>query len=282
MKKLTSIVTHPGQAHRDEFMACAMLLASHAAPIYRRDPTEEDLQDPEIAVVDCGLRHEPELANLDHHQFPRGEAVCAFDLAMQWLGYSPEEYRDVFFWAEFTSRLDATGPAATADWLGCSDAALARTISPVETSVLRWFQEHREILPGSPLHELLVLIGTEKLAYLEMVRERLRLLGSVASFEVIEGIPVVDITGIPSSQDPILALEEFLRRSGGDYPITISRDNRGPGLCLFRRGDDPRVDFSRLEGREEIKFAHKGGFVAKTKLPDANWRELVRAALTWT
>lgn len=278
MKKLKLIVTHPGQAHRDEVMACAMLLASQAVPIQRRDPTEDDLQDPEVAVVDCGRRHEPALANLDHHQMARGTVTCAFDLAMEWLGYKPEEYRDVFLWAEFTSRLDATGPGAAAAWLGCTPDALARTVSPIETSILRWFQDQREILPGSTLHALLVLIGTEKIVYLEKVSRRLRDLGEITDFERVGGIRVADVTQIPGDQEPTLGLEMFLRGSG-DCPVTVTADDRGPGLCLFRRNDDPRIDFSRLEGREEILFAHKGGFVAKTKSPETDWRPLVEAAV---
>ena len=41
----SSIVTHPGGAHKDEFLACCVLLAEHAVPLFRREPSEADLAD---------------------------------------------------------------------------------------------------------------------------------------------------------------------------------------------------------------------------------------------
>ena len=67
----STIVTHPGGAHKDEFLACSVLLAQTPSSILRREPTEEDLSDPQVLVVDVGGRLEPELGNFDHHQFPR-------------------------------------------------------------------------------------------------------------------------------------------------------------------------------------------------------------------
>jgi len=68
---LKQIITHPGSAHKDDFLACSVLVHLHEVPILRREPTEEDLNDPGICVVDVGGRHEPELKNFDHHQFPQ-------------------------------------------------------------------------------------------------------------------------------------------------------------------------------------------------------------------
>ena len=42
----STIVTHPGGAHKDEFLACSVLLAQTPSSILRREPTEEDLSDP--------------------------------------------------------------------------------------------------------------------------------------------------------------------------------------------------------------------------------------------
>jgi len=35
--------THPGSAHKDELLACSVLLALHPVPIGRREPTPADL-----------------------------------------------------------------------------------------------------------------------------------------------------------------------------------------------------------------------------------------------
>ena len=63
------ILTHPGGSHKDEFLACSVLLADNPVPIIRREPGDDDLADPSIAVVDVGGSHEPGLGNFDHHDW---------------------------------------------------------------------------------------------------------------------------------------------------------------------------------------------------------------------
>ena len=75
---IKTIITHPGGAHKDDFLACSVLLSNHPVSIFRRDPTEQELEDPEVAVVDIGHQHDPKLNNFDHHQLPRDhEPTCA-------------------------------------------------------------------------------------------------------------------------------------------------------------------------------------------------------------
>ena len=74
---IEKIITHPGGAHKDEFLACAVLLAEHDVPVFRQDPTEEDLLNPTTAVIDIGHRHQPDLHNFDHHQFARMQSQPA-------------------------------------------------------------------------------------------------------------------------------------------------------------------------------------------------------------
>ena len=81
------IVTHPGSAHKDDFLACCILAHLHSVPIERRDPTEDDLADGEVAVVDVGGSHEPANNNFDHHQFPKDHPpLCALSLVLQHIG----------------------------------------------------------------------------------------------------------------------------------------------------------------------------------------------------
>ena len=51
---ISSIITHPGGAHKDDFLACAVLLTQAPVAIQRRDPTEADLTDTSVAVLDIG------------------------------------------------------------------------------------------------------------------------------------------------------------------------------------------------------------------------------------
>jgi len=59
-------------------------------------------------------------------------------------------------------------------------------------------------------------------------------------------------------------LEEFRRLDGNPPDIVISLDRRGKGWRLFRYEGAP-VDFSLISDCPEVTFAHKGGFMAKTK-----------------
>jgi hypothetical protein len=59
-------------------------------------------------------------------------------------------------------------------------------------------------------------------------------------------------------------LEEFRRLDESPPDIVISFDRRNDGWRLFRYDGTP-VDFSLISNCPEIEFAHKSGFLAKTK-----------------
>ena len=68
---ITKIITHDGSAHFDEFLALALIIAHYEEKqfeIERREPTEKELKNPDVWVVDIGHRYEPDLKNFDHHQ----------------------------------------------------------------------------------------------------------------------------------------------------------------------------------------------------------------------
>ena len=71
------IVAHPGSAHKDDFMAVSVLLATLGnAEVFRREATSEDMADLNTYVVDVGMEHSPERHNFDHHQDQ--SLPCAF------------------------------------------------------------------------------------------------------------------------------------------------------------------------------------------------------------
>ena len=268
------IITHPGQAHRDEFMACCLLIAAYKCDrIERRDATEEDLNDPKVLVLDQGGRHEPELLNFDHHQFDRdADPACSITLILPYLVIEPGQARQIWGWLEFSELLDSKGPFATAEKLGSNPDALFAGVSPIETTVLRWFAEMAYIdLPEqgeNSLFGLMFRIGREKLDYLNDVVERLDYLRENAKVVEVQSLLFLDARCVERTNQPALGLEMFAEELA-DIPAgrviagTITQDDRGDGLSLFRRNDHPGVDFSRLEGRDGVVFAHKGGFIAK-------------------
>src|SRR5688572_30387862 len=146
-----TLVTHPGGAHKDEFLACCVLLAVQPAPVLRREPTAADLADPAICVVDVGFLHEPAKNNFDHHQLPRDHPpTCSLSLVLQALELY-DDARDFFPWLETAEWFDARGPFATADWLGVDRDLLPKLSSPIDGTLLRRFSGSARLVSGEPL-----------------------------------------------------------------------------------------------------------------------------------
>jgi len=256
------IVTHPGSAHRDEFVSCCLLAAAGATGIERRDAGLTDLEDTNVCVLDQGGIHDPELSDLDHHQFERDAApACSITLVLEYLGYDLALAREILPWLEYSEVLDSKGPFALADHLGCEPASVFAGISPVETFFLKQFEEVTSLDSLDGMFEGMKCLGQTILDQLNDTLERIKELPQLVELSVVGGVTVADVTAV--SENPTLGLEIYLGSTGEDVPVTISHDDRGDGLSLFRRGDDPRVDFSKIDGEEGVVFAHNGGFIAK-------------------
>src|SRR5690606_8020672 len=147
-----AIVTHPGGAHKDDLLAVCVLIAEHGAPVARREPTPEDLEDPEVAVVDVGGVHDPARSNFDHHQFPREHPpTCALSLVLDGMGLY-EDARHFCDWLEPAEWFDSRGPKKTAEWLGVPRQAIAQLNSPIDVTLLRRFAAKTELAAGDPLY----------------------------------------------------------------------------------------------------------------------------------
>ncbi len=270
----TSIITHPGQAHRDELLGVMFALAVNPQlSVYRVQPTQANLDDPRVVVIDVGGKYDTALLNFDHHQFPRdADPTCALTLVLERLNLLAAA-KKAFAWLEFTEVLDSRGPVAAAKFLGTSVDKFMTTLSPVEASVLRLFEQagDRGIAPGEPLHTLLVQMGVEKLSYVKRFGERIVTLSRNAKLLTVDSgdgkvLEVVDVRFIDRNDDPTLGLESWVKDNVPAAAVTITQDDRGDGLTVFRRNDHPRIDFSVLEGKVGTVFAHKNGFVAKLAL----------------
>lgn len=278
---MKTIITHPGGGHRDDFISCCLLLAAGiAARIIRREPTADELEDPNILVVDVGGQHNPELGNYDHHQLDKNAPpTCSLTLIMPLLGIAIETARSAWQWFSFSEWLDAKGPTQTAEAFKMTQQAFDACLSPIESSVLRWFSDQKDIGPGDRLYSLMISIGVEKLEYLHEIVERLSLLAEIAKLNKNpDGSYWLDIRAIAGKDNPALGTDLFLQKLGVDCPISVSNDTWGDErITLYRYNDDPRVDFSRLVGRENVYFAHANGFIAKVAA-DADVAEMISAS----
>ncbi|MGE9291724.1 MAG: MYG1 family protein [Puniceicoccales bacterium] len=283
---IRAIVTHPGGAHKDEFLACATLLAKNPVSIERRDPTESDLSDPTVAVVDIGHQHNPDLLNFDHHQFPRDHVpTCALSLALQYLDLY-DDARQYCDWLEVVEWFDCRGPKDTAEWLGTDRDTLARLHSPIDSAILRRFASCTTHHPGEPIWEIMRMIGEDLIDFITGLRERLQFVADHAEFWTVETggedfqalfMPRTD----PMPDDPAVGLFRFVQQRGLENEVVamVYPDSRGQGYGLRRFKDDPRLDFTRIDDQPDVHFTHARGFIAKSSANEIDrLRELLQHA----
>ncbi len=265
------ILTHPGGSHKDEFLACCVLLARYPVGIVRREPTGAELAMPEVCVVDVGHRHEPELANFDHHQFPRDAMpTCALSLVLQHFGLY-EDARIFCEWLETAEWFDCRGPVAVAARLGMERSTLSKLNSPIDLTVLRRFAGSSRVSPGEPLWEIMRMIGEDMVGHITSTRAKLDQLERHAQrWDLPIGDAVAVVVYLPRTDtmadDIASGLDRFIetRSWAGDVVGTVYPDRRAGGYGLGRFRDNTRLDFTRIAGEPDVHFAHANGFVAKT------------------
>jgi hypothetical protein len=271
------ILTHPGGSHKDEFLACCLLAAQHGVPIVRREPKQEDLDDPAICVVDVGGEHDPERRNFDHHQFPRDhEPICALSLVLMHLGMY-DDAKSFCDWLEPAEWFDTRGANGTAQWLGVERDIIFKLNSPIDVTLLRRFAQVERLERWNPLYEVMQWVGQDLIDYVRSLRERLEFIGEHGEvwelekdgerFRVLymprtEPLPAEPSSGLPRYADSLELAEGIV---GLVYP-----DRRGSGYGMSRHNDHPKLEFTRIEDEGDVHFAHARGFVAKTSATEAD------------
>lgn len=268
---IRTILTHPGGAHKDELLAACVLAAQTGAPIVRREPTEAELDDPAVAVLDIGGRHEPEKNNFDHHHFPREHApTCALSLVLQHQGLY-EDAKAHCDWLEPAEYFDSRGPTRTAKWLGVPRRAISQLNSPIDVTLLRRFAKRSELEAGDPLYEFMRFIGEDLLEYLRVLHERVAHVAENVERWEVEGTngPLEAIflrRTDPPVDEPSNAVKAYVRSEGLEQTVAaiVYPDRRGDGYGIGRYEEHPELDFSLVESEPDVHFAHKSGFMCKT------------------
>ena len=282
------IITHPGAAHKDDFLACCLMVHVHGVPVLRKEPEQEELDDPGIVVIDVGHQHDSAKKNFDHHQFPADHPpICALSLVLQDLGLY-EDALSFCAWLEPAEWLDSRGPNDTADWLEVDREVIGKLNSPMDVTLLRRFALCSELDRESPLWQIMNMVGEDLVTYLETLRARLEFIGEHAEFWTLgTGQKTHEVLYLPRT-DPLpeeasAGLELFVREKGKEDRVValVYPDRRGEGYGLSRFDDNRAVDFSSLEENcDDVHFSHKRGFVCKTSATDpARLRELIEMAL---
>lgn len=286
------IIVHPGAAHRDDMLSIAVALAifDRDLQVYRREPTPEELENPEVLVLDCGGRHERERLNFDHHQFPReAPPECALSLLVRHLGL--EEQFQLQPWWQTTITLDAKGPVAAARALGLEQLP-RELLSPVEETLLRLMGGTAEFggvavsqdgrtENAEPLGALLYTIGVQLLSDVRAYASAYAHIGEVVWVTSIGG---VECLICDEALTPALAgaMGRWREREHPGAAVSIARSDReGESWVLYRYEDHPQVDFNRIGEDSRVVFAHRGGFIAKLApgVDSESALELVKAAV---
>ena len=265
------ILTHPGGAHKDDFLACGLLVATHGVSIVRRDPTDGELNDPDVCLVDVGGRHEPELGNFDHHQFPRDhEPTCSLSLVLQHLGIY-EDALKFCEWLEPAEWFDARGAGDTAKWLGVERRVINQLNSPMDVTLLRRFALETTLKPGDLIWEMMRLVGEDLLSFVKSLRERLDFIGQHSEVWTVEGshgsLKALFLKRTePLPKEPSMGMERYVEEigKGGEIVALVYPDRRGEGYGLSRYRDHQGVNMSQIASETDVHFAHARGFVAKT------------------
>lgn len=272
---IDSILTHPGSAHKDEFLACCVLISQNPVEIQRREPEKADLEDPTVCVVDVGDSHDPTNLNFDHHQFPRDAVpTCSLSLVLKHLELY-DDARAFCDWLEPAEWFDCRGANGTARWLGVERDIIGKLSSPIDITLLRRFAADNRHSPGQPLWEVMKMIGDDLVDYLKSLRERLDFIASHSDTWSIESgtaslqaifLPRTD----PLPQEPSMGLPRYIEEQGLGQTAhaMIYPDRRGKGYGLSRYNDHPKMDFTRIKDEPDVHFAHAAGFVAKTSATD--------------
>lgn len=271
------IIVHPGSAHKDDFMAVSVLLATlKNAVVLRREPNRADLDDPDTYVVDVGMEHNPAKHNFDHHHNPA--LPCAFHLVMQHLNYH-EAATLAFAWYPHMSMMDVRGPYRTAQDLGIDSSVLFASASPIDGYILALFSRHEQLTRKNLLYQFMKAMGQDLLALIERKENRLeRLKHETRKYDLGSHCAIVSTI----EDAPKLAIELYLRElDDPQIVMSITPAIRGEGWEMLRLNEHPAVDFLPLQAQPDISFVHANGFLAKTRtrLPVDRVIELARLAI---
>lgn len=281
---MKAILTHPGSSHKDDLLACCLLVARHEIPVWRREPVDADLADPEIIVVDVGGEHNPERSNFDHHQFPRDhEPICALSLVLKDMGLY-EDARSFCEWLEPAEWFDTRGPFQTAEWLGVERGVMNKLNSPIDITLLRRFAQKTELNPGDPIWEMMKMIGEDLIMFLHTLRERIDYVAEHAEMhEIGSGESTLHVLMMPRTEsmpdDPSSGLARYAGTLDEKIDGLIYPDRRGEGYGLSRHEDSALLDFTQIGEESDVHFAHARGFIAKTSATELErLKELVGLA----
>lgn len=260
----TVVVTHGGGAHRDEFLACAMLTLKYPDIhiIRTDDPSKIAAAD---IVVDVGGVYDPQRKRYDHHHDI--SLPCSLIMVLQHEYFITQYPLSVRF-------LDH------ADRFGIESARTKYNVATapnlIENAVLNSFTEENEITSGTPTAALLKYIARgihdEIMEYYEAATIVWTDIGNEASdymrYTTPDGVVLITRDNIRTD----LLIQIF--GEAGEKIIGLIKPNpRGGGFSIISINNNPAFRPTNVASFPEI-FTHKTGFM---RVIDASWEDIKRS-----
>ena len=181
-------------------------------------------------------------------------------------------------WLRPAEWLDTLGPNETAKLMGIPRQAFSDLNSPIDSTLLNRFANQTELAPDSTIYQVMCMVGEDIVNYVRSLRKRLDFLKQHCQWWTIEntkadGKPIQALfiqQHDVIAKDPSFGLHAFIAEEEKEDRIhaLVYPDRRGNGYGLTRYEDCPRLNFSRIENHDDVRFAHKRGFVAKVEATD--------------
>ena len=277
---LKKIITHSGQAHVDEIMACSLIyyLENKIVPILRVDePTDLELNDPEIAVLDIGAKYEPLKMNYDHHQLKlwddKGGIVdtdaiqCTLSMLVRDTDRNLYSYLDVGeygqpTWFRALRYVDQLGVFEASGRIGSTI-----TLSFLQTTAPAMFMVNPEGC-ASLLAPFWETIMTEYEEYLPKMK-KIRAQDIVVYHEELGGWAFID------TKSKNLALVERAYHWVDKPEVVVMRDDKGPGYYIHNRIRGKHINFYRCQGDSRLVDVKKHTVRTLANITEADIREII-------
>ena len=234
---MTITITHPGSAHLDDFLSTCLVIyrAGNIEEVHRREPTQEEINDPSIWKLDVGDKHEPELNCYDHHQYAMDD--CTLSLLLKEWGLLDKALK-VHTWLQIVIANDVGGAREVTKILNVSYTTIERLSSYVERAVLDLFQKKKKLKKGTALFSLMKIIGQKFFTEIDEYFTLKKQLEGKIEFLRIKNLPIVSCyKDIAFSRTLVRLLNEkkrevFQDEKGG---IAIYPNTRPPGTIALSR-----------------------------------------------
>ncbi len=266
---MTKIIIHPGSPHRDDVLSASLVLAhdSEVEVIERKVPTKEEIEDPDIWVLDIGQILNPSIKAFDHHQDNWRECTISL-LLKEWDLW--ESALEIFPWLRSTVIHDSEGSYAVRKELKIKSSVIRSLSSPIEDALIDILEERFIINREDPLFVLLKDIGNAIFNKMENYNHLNDLVIKKAVIKETRGVPVIIFLDAKPSKTLSDVIDMFKNKIFGEIRggLTITRDIREKNsLGIYRYDADPRIDLNKLIKKFDVSFLHKQEFLAIVSYP---------------